>query len=215
VALPHRDWRQAALGSAFLIALFTEMFGIPFTIYLLSGVFGLSIGLDGSEGHLWAVFLDRMQWAPLAVGVPLLKWGGSAVVVTGLVLMGWGWWHVHRARGALVTGGAGFIGRHVVGELLDRGVAVRVLDDLSRARPGSLAAFSGRPGYLGLTQGDVALVSDAGMPTLADPGHEIVRAALAEGLRVEVLPGPDALTTALVGSGLPSDAIVISVISVK
>ncbi|MCY3959884.1 MAG: NAD-dependent epimerase/dehydratase family protein, partial [Chloroflexi bacterium] len=36
---------------------------------------------------------------------------------------------------ALVTGGAGFIGRHVVGELLDRGVAVRALDDLSRARP--------------------------------------------------------------------------------
>lgn len=105
VALPHRDWRQAALGPAFLVALFTEMFGIPFTIYLLTSVFDLSIGLDGSEGHLWAVFLDRMQWAPLAVGVPLLKWGGSAVVVTGLVLMGWGWWHVHRARGALVTGG--------------------------------------------------------------------------------------------------------------
>ncbi|MCY3959334.1 MAG: GDP-mannose 4,6-dehydratase, partial [Chloroflexi bacterium] len=38
---------------------------------------------------------------------------------------------------------------------LDRGVAVRALDDLSRARPGSLEAFTGRPGYLGLTQGDV------------------------------------------------------------
>ena len=57
---------------------------------------------------------------------------------------------------ALVTGGAGFIGRHVVAELLERGVAVRVLDDLSRARPGSLEAFTGRAGYLGLTQGDVA-----------------------------------------------------------
>lgn len=57
---------------------------------------------------------------------------------------------------ALVTGGAGFIGRHVVGELLNRSVAVRALDDLSRARPGSLEAFTGRPGYLGLTQGDVA-----------------------------------------------------------
>lgn len=105
VALPRRDWRQAALGPAFLIALFTEMFGIPFTIYLLTGVFDLSIGLDGSEGHLWAVLLDRLGWAPLAVGVPLLKWGGSAVVVAGLVLMGWGWWHVYCARGALVTGG--------------------------------------------------------------------------------------------------------------
>jgi nucleoside-diphosphate-sugar epimerase len=56
---------------------------------------------------------------------------------------------------ALVTGGAGFIGRHVVAELLDRGVAARVLDDLSRARPGSLKAFEGRPGYLGLMKGDV------------------------------------------------------------
>ena len=60
-----------------------------------------------------------------------------------------------------------------------------------------------------LTRGDVALVSDGpGMPTLADPGHELLRAALAEGLRVEVLPGPDALTTALVGSGLPSDSFI-------
>jgi UDP-glucose 4-epimerase len=57
---------------------------------------------------------------------------------------------------ALVTGGAGFIGRQVVGELLDRGEAVRVLDDFSRARPGSLEWVHGRPGYLGLVQGDVA-----------------------------------------------------------
>lgn len=59
-----------------------------------------------------------------------------------------------------------------------------------------------------LARDDVALVSDAGMPTLADPGYELLRAALAEGLRVEVLPGPDALTTALVGSGLPSDSFI-------
>lgn len=59
-----------------------------------------------------------------------------------------------------------------------------------------------------LTRGDVALVSEAGMPALADPGYELLRAALKAGLRVEVLPGPSALTTALVGSGLPTDSFI-------
>ena len=59
-----------------------------------------------------------------------------------------------------------------------------------------------------LTLGDVALVSDAGMPAIADPGYELLRAALAAGLRVEALPGPSALTTALVGSGLPTDSVI-------
>lgn len=50
---------------------------------------------------------------------------------------------------------------------------------------------------------DVALVSDAGMPLLSDPGYPLVRAAAAEGVRVEAIPGPDAITTALVVSALP------------
>lgn len=49
----------------------------------------------------------------------------------------------------------------------------------------------------------VALVSDAGMPLLSDPGFRLVRACLAEGLPVEVLPGPSAITTAVALSGLP------------
>jgi 16S rRNA (cytidine1402-2'-O)-methyltransferase len=49
----------------------------------------------------------------------------------------------------------------------------------------------------------VALVSDAGTPLLSDPGFALVRACLAAGLAVEVLPGPSAVTTALVASGLP------------
>jgi 16S rRNA (cytidine1402-2'-O)-methyltransferase len=51
----------------------------------------------------------------------------------------------------------------------------------------------------------VALVSDAGMPLVSDPGFALVRAALAAGLEVEVLPGPSAPVTALVASGLPAD----------
>ena len=52
---------------------------------------------------------------------------------------------------------------------------------------------------------DVAVVSDAGMPGLSDPGFSLVRACAAEGLPVTVLPGPSAVSTALVLSGLPAD----------
>ena len=56
-----------------------------------------------------------------------------------------------------------------------------------------------------LTSGDVALVTDAGMPVVSDPGSELVSAARASGNRVEVVPGPSAVTAALAVSGLPGD----------
>jgi 16S rRNA (cytidine1402-2'-O)-methyltransferase len=52
---------------------------------------------------------------------------------------------------------------------------------------------------------DVLLVTDAGMPSVSDPGYRIVAAAAAEGIRVSVLPGPSAVTAALAISGLPTD----------
>ncbi len=52
---------------------------------------------------------------------------------------------------------------------------------------------------------NIAVVSDAGMPGLSDPGFSLVRACAAEGLPVTVLPGPSAVSTALVLSGLPAD----------
>ncbi len=54
--------------------------------------------------------------------------------------------------------------------------------------------------------GVVALVSDAGMPLVSDPGFVLVRACVAAGLEVEVLPGPSAAIAALVASALPSDS---------
>jgi len=56
-----------------------------------------------------------------------------------------------------------------------------------------------------LTTGDVALVSDAGMPGISDPGYELIREALARQIPVVALPGPSAVVTALVASGLPTD----------
>lgn len=55
---------------------------------------------------------------------------------------------------------------------------------------------------------NLALISDAGMPGISDPGFLATRAAIREGHQVVVIPGPDAATTALVASGLPSDRYV-------
>lgn len=52
---------------------------------------------------------------------------------------------------------------------------------------------------------DVLVITDAGMPGVSDPGYRLVRAAVAAGVPISVLPGPSAVTTALVVSGLPTD----------
>jgi 16S rRNA (cytidine1402-2'-O)-methyltransferase len=67
-----------------------------------------------------------------------------------------------------------------------------------RARAGELVARMGAGAV-------VALVSDAGMPLVSDPGFALVGGALAAGVAVEVLPGPSAVVTALVASGLPGE----------
>jgi 16S rRNA (cytidine1402-2'-O)-methyltransferase len=51
----------------------------------------------------------------------------------------------------------------------------------------------------------VAVVTDAGMPSVSDPGFRLVRAAVEAGVKVTAVPGPSAVTTALAVSGLPSD----------
>jgi len=57
-----------------------------------------------------------------------------------------------------------------------------------------------------MERGDrIALVSDAGMPAISDPGYRLVRACIDRGIEVEVLPGPSVIPVALVASGLPTD----------
>ena len=86
--------------------------------------------------------------------------------------------------------------------LLDRhGIAAKLLsyhEHNERARAGELAARV-RAGER------VALVSDAGMPLVSDPGYALVRACLDADLRVEVLPGPSSVLAALVASGMPAE----------
>lgn len=88
------------------------------------------------------------------------------------------------------------------GKLLERyGVSARMVsynEQNERTRAGELV----RKMAAGAT---VALVSDAGMPLVSDPGYALVQGCIAAGLPVEVLPGPSAALAALVASGLPSD----------
>lgn len=59
-----------------------------------------------------------------------------------------------------------------------------------------------------LEREDVALVSEAGMPGLSDPGYDLVVGAIDRGILVAPIPGPSAVITALVVSGLPTDQFV-------
>jgi 16S rRNA (cytidine1402-2'-O)-methyltransferase len=76
-----------------------------------------------------------------------------------------------------------------------------VNDHTEAARIGEVLARLGRGER-------VAVVTDAGMPGISDPGERLVRAAAAEGHVVEVVPGPSAAVAALVSSGLPTGRFV-------
>lgn len=52
----------------------------------------------------------------------------------------------------------------------------------------------------------IAVISDAGMPGISDPGYRLIQACLENGIPFEVLPGPSAVITALIGSGFPCHA---------
>ncbi len=51
---------------------------------------------------------------------------------------------------------------------------------------------------------NIAVITDAGLPGISDPGHRLLRACIARGLPYTILPGPSAVLTALVGSGFPA-----------
>ena len=86
--------------------------------------------------------------------------------------------------------------------LLDRyGVGAKLVSYHEHNEPARTAELVKR-----MHHGDtVALVSDAGMPLVSDPGYVLVRGCVAAGLAVEVLPGPSAALAALVASALPND----------
>ncbi|HEY2172428.1 MAG TPA: 16S rRNA (cytidine(1402)-2'-O)-methyltransferase [Mycobacteriales bacterium] len=90
---------------------------------------------------------------------------------------------------------------------------MRLVADLGIARPARVVSYfdgneeSRTPELVDQLRAgrDVLLITDAGMPSVSDPGYRLVSAATDAGARVTCLPGPSAVTTALAVSGLPSD----------
>ena len=88
--------------------------------------------------------------------------------------------------------------RHTRGLLERHGIEARLLSYHEHNEAARVAELVPR-----LEAGErIALVTDAGMPAVSDPGARLVRAALEAGVELTVLPGPSAVETALVGSGL-------------
>jgi len=103
-----REWRSLGLFEAFLVALYTEMYGFPLTIYLLSTYFGVKIPFLHIRGHLWASLFN------LSDGVAMfICQTGSLFMVLGLIFLGAGWRRIYKGKeGLLVTEGVYSYIRH-------------------------------------------------------------------------------------------------------
>jgi protein-S-isoprenylcysteine O-methyltransferase Ste14 len=102
-----RDWRSFGAFAAFIVALFTEMYGFPLTIYLLSGWLGQRFPgmnlLSHDMGHLWEVLLGSQgnpHFGPLHIASDLL-------IFSGFLLLSYAWPPLFRAQstGLLATSG--------------------------------------------------------------------------------------------------------------
>ncbi len=103
--LKKQNWRTLGIYEAFIIALFSEMYGFPLTIYVLSSLFGMDLSFGHAQGHLLGVFLAKAGIMGMEAGWAFVMVTSNAVILLGLFLMSRGWSMIHASRGELVTEG--------------------------------------------------------------------------------------------------------------
>lgn len=109
IPFKKRDWRSMGIYEAFIVALFTEMFGFPLTLYLLTSVFGVNVPVTLRGGHLFVGLLERAGFAQAYLAVHIVS---IALILGGFLLVGWGWKQVYFAKSNLVTHGIYRYSRH-------------------------------------------------------------------------------------------------------
>ncbi|MCL7489685.1 MAG: isoprenylcysteine carboxylmethyltransferase family protein [Desulfobulbaceae bacterium] len=106
-ATTRQGRRSGGALIAFFVALFTEMYGFPLTIYLLSHYFGIRIPLDHISGHLLG---NLISWMGLGNGWFIVMVVSNLLLIFGIWLISAAWDQVYKAEEELVTDG---IYRHV------------------------------------------------------------------------------------------------------
>ncbi|MBI5639995.1 MAG: isoprenylcysteine carboxylmethyltransferase family protein [Nitrospirae bacterium] len=106
-----REWRSMGVTLAFFVALFTEMYGFPLTIYILTGVLGSRYPVlnpfSHASGHLWLTFFGGGPGM-----MTIIHLISNGLVLIGFVIMWKGWKLIHGAKSGLVTNGPYAYVRH-------------------------------------------------------------------------------------------------------
>ena len=98
------EWRSLGVFTGFLVALFSEMYGFPLTIYILTSILGSRYPVlnpfSHVNGHLLLVLFGGGVFTNSLIHVI-----SNGLLIAGVIIMGMGWKRIHAAQGALVTDG--------------------------------------------------------------------------------------------------------------